>query len=182
MIYRITENWEDAKDALQDCLLSAYIHLESFDGRSSFSTWLTRIGINSALMLIRKRRNSRTVSLDTLDELGPAATVIGRADQDPERQYLEQERTRALQMAIRSLRPAARQIVEINQLQEHSLRETAERMGMSISATKTRLFQAKKALRKSPKLRLLSRRQDRQPVGSFSDSQAVSLTKSLEAA
>src|ERR1700740_1353003 len=61
-VRRITRNHEDAEDAVQDALLSAFLHLQCFDGRSTFSTWLTRIGINSALMILRKRLNSREVS------------------------------------------------------------------------------------------------------------------------
>jgi RNA polymerase sigma factor (sigma-70 family) len=57
-VHRITRNREDAEDAVQDSLLRAFIHLKSFDGRSTFSTWLTRIAINSALMILRKRRAS----------------------------------------------------------------------------------------------------------------------------
>src|SRR5712664_2801861 len=61
-VHRITRNLEDVEDAVQDSLLRAFIHLKSFDGRSTFSTWLTRIGINSALMILRKKRNSRELS------------------------------------------------------------------------------------------------------------------------
>ena len=61
-VHRITRNREDAEDAVQDSLLRAFVHLKSFDGRSTFSTWLTRIGINSALMILRKKRNSREIS------------------------------------------------------------------------------------------------------------------------
>ena len=50
-IYRITKNWQDAEDVLQDSLLKAFSHLKDFQGKSSFSTWLTRIAINSALMI-----------------------------------------------------------------------------------------------------------------------------------
>src|SRR5271157_2963015 len=70
---RITKNREDAEDALQECLLSAFVHFEDFDGRSSFSTWLTRIAINSALMVLRKKRSSREMSMD-----GPAGVDEGR--------------------------------------------------------------------------------------------------------
>ncbi len=61
--HRITRNHEDAEDALQDAFLSAFIHIQNFDGRSSFSTWLTRIAINSALMTLRKKRSSRETSI-----------------------------------------------------------------------------------------------------------------------
>src|ERR1700738_161390 len=62
--YRITRNHGDAEDARQDCLLQALLHFQDFDGRAAFSTWLTRIAINSSLMILRKRKSARTVSLD----------------------------------------------------------------------------------------------------------------------
>src|ERR1700731_4916212 len=61
-VHRITRNREDAEDAVQDSFLRAFLHLQSFDGRSTFSTWLTRIAINSALMILRKKRNFREIS------------------------------------------------------------------------------------------------------------------------
>jgi len=63
-LLRITKNREDAEDAMQDSFLSAFIHIGEFDGRSAFSTWLTRIAINSALMILRKKRTSHEISLD----------------------------------------------------------------------------------------------------------------------
>ena len=66
--YRITRNWQDAEDALQDSLLRAFSHLNNFQERSSFSTWLTRIAINSALMILRKKRNGFELSLDGTDD------------------------------------------------------------------------------------------------------------------
>jgi len=60
---RIMRNREDAEDAAQECFLNAFVHLKDFDGRSSFSTWLTRIAINSALMILRKRRVSAEIAL-----------------------------------------------------------------------------------------------------------------------
>src|ERR1700682_5389861 len=64
VIHRITRNREDAEDALQDCLLSAFVHVKDFDERSRFATWLTRIAINAALMKLRKNRGAREVPMD----------------------------------------------------------------------------------------------------------------------
>src|SRR5271165_5683155 len=63
-LLRITKNREDAEDALQEALMSAFVHLREFDERASFSTWLTRIAINSALMVLRKKRQSHEVSME----------------------------------------------------------------------------------------------------------------------
>ena len=65
--YRITRNWEDAEDALQDAFLSAFVHLNKFEGRSSFSSWVTRIAINMSLMVMRKKRRHKELSIDPSD-------------------------------------------------------------------------------------------------------------------
>src|SRR5580692_3141829 len=62
--YRVTRNRQDAEDALQEAFLNAFTHMKNFEGRSSFSTWLTRIAINSALMILRKKRNCQEILLD----------------------------------------------------------------------------------------------------------------------
>src|SRR5215469_12279974 len=82
-VYRITRNREDAEDALQDSLLNAFVHIRDFDGRSSFNTWLTRIAINSALMLLRKKRNSRLVSASEHGEL-EEETFLSVPDHGPD--------------------------------------------------------------------------------------------------
>ena len=73
-IYRITRNWQDAEDVLQESLMKAFLHLPTFESRSSFSSWITRIAINSALMLLRKRRGVE-VSIDALARDGEPAWV-----------------------------------------------------------------------------------------------------------
>jgi RNA polymerase sigma factor (sigma-70 family) len=151
-VHRITRNREDAEDAVQDSLLRAFLHLKSFDGRSTFSTWLIRIGINSALMILRKKRNSREISAhgvgvdETLWEVPDSAP-------NPEIRCAERERERFLREAIAGLRPRLRRTLEFHTLQDHSLRETAAQIGVSAAATKARFFHAKAALRKSKVLR-----------------------------
>src|SRR4029077_16419710 len=154
-VHRITRNREDAEDAVQDSLLRAFLHLKSFDGRSTFSTWLTRIGINSALMILRKKRSSREMSAhgagvdETLWEVADSAP-------NPERRCAERERERFLRDAIAGLRPGLRRTLEFHTLQDYSLRETAAQIGISTAAAKARLFHAKAALRKSKVLRKIN--------------------------
>jgi len=76
---RITRNREDAEDALQNAFLSAFIHIKNFDGRSSFSTWLTRIAINSALMTLRKKRSSREIPI-SFRRIGCKCSWVGCTD------------------------------------------------------------------------------------------------------
>src|SRR5580658_10918841 len=79
-IQSITRNHEDAEDALQDTFLRAYLSLDSFEGRSQFSSWLTRIAINSALMLLRRRRTRAEVPLEPASESGEPALAIDARD------------------------------------------------------------------------------------------------------
>src|SRR6266853_6985758 len=106
-VLRITRNYEDAEDAVQDSFLRAFLHLKSFDGRSTFSTWLTRIGINSALMILRKKRNSREISVygSTEDE---TTWEVPDSAPNPERRYAERERDRFLRSALQLLSPRIR--------------------------------------------------------------------------
>jgi RNA polymerase sigma factor (sigma-70 family) len=148
---RITNNREDAEDALQDSFLRAYAHRRSFDGRSSLATWLTRIAINSALLLLRKRASASQLSIDDAGGYVTNHESVEVADHtpNPEALYAQLEQQEILRSGIRALPPAIRQTVELQALEDRSVKETAERMGLSISATKSRIFHAKAALRKS---------------------------------
>jgi RNA polymerase sigma-70 factor (ECF subfamily) len=154
-LYRITKNREDAEDALQDSFLSAFVHISEFDGRSAFSTWLTRIAINSALMILRKKRTSHEVSLDGAGDSDAKSASWEMPDHapNPEKRYAQSERESILRGAISTLRPTIRKVIELQQLQERSMKETAEIIGISVPAAKARLFHAKIALRKAPRLR-----------------------------
>ena len=151
---RITRNREDAEDAIQDAFLSAFIHIKNFDGRSSFSTWLTRIAMNSALMTLRKKRSSREIPIGC-GELG--ANGVGWDVPDPsanpEALCAQLEKERTLREAICELRPTIRQVVEIQQLQEIPMKEAAKMIGVSVTAAKGRLFHGRRALRKAFGLR-----------------------------
>ena len=153
--YRITRNREDAEDAIQDALLQALLHFEDFDGRSAFGTWLTRIAINCSLMILRKRKNARTVSLDGASdsEESKAFQQVRDPVPDVEERYLQKERETTLRDAINALRPSLRNVVELRHLGERSMPETAEIIGVSVSAAKARLFHAREALRKSRHVR-----------------------------
>jgi RNA polymerase sigma factor (sigma-70 family) len=155
--YRITRNREDAQDAVQDALLQAFVHLTDFNGRSAFGTWLMRIVINSALMILRKKKSSQTFTLEGTGGTEETKAFPEFKDDAPdaESRYLEEERARAVRNAITSLRPSLRRVVELRHLEERSMKETAETVGVSVAAAKTRLFHARHALRKSRRLQAL---------------------------
>jgi RNA polymerase sigma factor (sigma-70 family) len=147
---RITRNSEDAEDAVQDTFLRAFVHVTDFDGRSSFGTWLTRIAINSALLILRKRRPSFEIATDYNDAFGADGLRYDISDRgpNPERRYAQNEEESILKKAIQSLRPTLRVAIQI-QLQECSMRETAEALDISLCATKGRLLHARAALYRS---------------------------------
>jgi RNA polymerase sigma factor (sigma-70 family) len=130
--------------------MRAFTHLKQFDGRSSFATWFTRIGINSALMILRKRRIRLETSMDaTADGETWQAWQIADQAPDPEEHYTGRERSLRLKRAVCSLPNALRTVVELGQMEGHSMKQIACNMGISVPATKSRLARAKVALRKS---------------------------------
>jgi len=149
--YRVTRNRQDAEDALQDAFMNAFTHIRNFEGRSSFSTWLTRIAINSALMILRKKRNCQEILLDGGDGgVGNFTTWEPRSPMDdPESHYVRGERHKLLRRAIHQLPPVYREVIQLRQAKEHSVREIAQSLGITVSAVKSRLSRAKSALRTS---------------------------------
>jgi len=123
--------------------------MKNFEGRSSFPTWLTRIAINSALMILRKKRNCCEISIDGGDGgVGTFATWEPRSPMDdPESHYVRGERHKLLRKAIHRLPPIYREVIQLQETKEHSLREIAQSLGITVPAVKSRLSRAKNALR-----------------------------------
>lgn len=149
--YRITKNREDAEDALQDAFLKTFTHLKKFEGRCSFSSWVTSIAINMSLMILRKKRVIKELSIDTGDNdcVSDDRWQIRDLREDPERCYSRHERADLLKRAIRRLHPNLRTALELQQEQERSVREIADSLGISSAAVKARLFRARLSLRAS---------------------------------
>jgi len=148
-VFRITRNWEDAEDALQEALLRAFRHLNGFENRCSFSSWLTRIAINSALMTLRKRRACKEISIDIA---GDDCEIFGRLEpedlsKDPESRYARGEREELLNGAILQLKPSLRDVIQLTHMDEYSMHELAECLSISLPAAKSRLLRARRALR-----------------------------------
>ena len=151
---RYTRVREDAEDIVQQTFKKAFIYLDTFQGKSSFATWLTRIAINQALMLLRRGRALREVSLDdSTSDYGTALRLeLSDGGSDPETSCLQQERERILSAALGQLTPGMRAALELREFLELSTRETAQRMGLSVTAVKARLFHGRKSLRDRLKL------------------------------
>lgn len=145
----ITESDEDAEDVLQETFLKAYEHLDGFQGNSKFYTWLVRIAVNESLMKLRKRKTSRTVSLDDSSDNGeePVAREIAVWEGNPEQRYSQSEMREILDKAIEGLKPAFRTVFVLRDVEELSTEDTAEALGLSVPAVKSRLLRARLELR-----------------------------------
>jgi RNA polymerase sigma-70 factor, ECF subfamily len=152
---RITRDQRDAQDAVQDALLSAYLGLPRFNGQSKFHTWLTRIVINSSLMTLRKRQAHRNIPkfTESLERLNETGWEVADTASDPEKVLLGAERERLVRESIRALPHRLRTVAELSHVHERSSREIAAELGISVSATKTRLFRANSLLRRRRPLR-----------------------------
>lgn len=145
----ITQNREDAEDIAQDAFLKAYEKLEQFQGNSKFSTWLTRIAVNESLMRLRKRKTSKTVSMDqdVQTEDGAIPRDFAEWRPNPEQSYGQDELAEILRKAIGGLPPGFRTVFTLRDIEHLSTEETAEALGLSVPAVKSRLLRARLQLR-----------------------------------
>ena len=145
--YRVVKNWQDAEDVLQESFIKAFLHLKNFEERSSFSSWFTRIAINNALMMVRKRRYIE-IPTDSIND------DSGTRDRWELRYLLKvlkavcarREREELLKGAIQRLPPGLREIVQLRHLEDRSTEEVAQALGISVPVAKSRLARAKAAL------------------------------------
>jgi len=145
----VTQNREDAEDVLQETFMKAYEHLDQFKGDSKFYTWVVRIAVNQALMKLRRRKTDKSVSLDEQIDTGEDTVVreIAAWGEDPEEQFSREELGEILDTAIQSLEPPYRSVFVLRDIEELSTEETAEALGLSVPAVKSRLLRARLQLR-----------------------------------
>ena len=149
-IYRlalnITGNKEDAEDVLQEAMLKAYTKLDQFQGGSRFYTWLVRIAVNEALMRLRRRSPQKEVSLDEPVE-GNEKSFMPRDIEDwadnPEEQYAKVELNKILEETVAKLEPNFRTVFVLRDVENLSTEETAQILGLSVPAVKSRLLRAR---------------------------------------
>jgi RNA polymerase sigma-70 factor, ECF subfamily len=149
--YRIVKNWQDAEDVLQESLIRAFLHLKEFEERCSFSSWLTRIAINFALMKLRKQRGHIEISIEVIDDEHGIQYRWEPRDpaESPEGRCSRRQREELLQGAIRRLPPKLRQVVQMKLIDGRTGEEVSQTLGISVPAAKSRLARAKTALRVS---------------------------------
>ena len=144
--FRILRNRQDAEDAVQRSFQRAFTNLYRFREDSTFSTWVTRIAINEALMMLRHRRADKAVQgIDDTE----GSSVLNLADKGltPEQALAENELRAAVIHAISHLRENLRTVVLLRELQGLTSAETARRLGLTVSAVKARTFHARRCLR-----------------------------------
>jgi RNA polymerase sigma-70 factor (ECF subfamily) len=173
---RMMRSKEDAEDVMQESFQLAFIHLKSFKGGSRFSTWLSRIAINAALMKLRRKHHLRDVPLDESAETDEPSFRHDIEDQglNPEQLYAHKERQRILSEAMNELTPGMRKAIELRELGERSTEETAQIMGISASAVKARVFHGRRKLRERLKDQVgpawISERETSRMIGNTRDS------------
>jgi RNA polymerase sigma-70 factor, ECF subfamily len=145
---RILRNREDAEDAVQTAFLDAFRNLDGFHGRSRFSSWLTRIAINAALMRLRGNRRKRETSLDELTETEEGRTRLHLAENrlNPEQEYLSKEGRVLLEKGLKKLRPLYVEVLHLRGVQELSAKETARILELPVGTVKARLHRGRTKL------------------------------------
>jgi RNA polymerase sigma-70 factor (ECF subfamily) len=145
----ITQNREDAQDVVQDAFLKAYEKLDQFQGNSKFYTWLVRIAVNESLMRLRKRRTGKMVSIDEDIETEEGSVPRDLADwsPNPEQNYGQAELAEILRKTIQGLPHGFRIVFVLRDVDGLSTEETAETLGLSVPAVKSRLLRARLQLR-----------------------------------
>lgn len=145
---RVLGNAEDAEDALQDGLLSAYRNLKRFEGRSQFSTWLTRIVINAALMRRRSAKARPAISLDEppRDNELPASERFADDGLTPEQVYVGTELREMISANLDELSPLLRTAFVLREMEGYSTGEAAKKLGVTENTLKARLWRARHQL------------------------------------
>ena len=146
--YAILRNREDAEDAVQDAALSACLHSRSFEGRSALTTWFTRIVLNAALMIRRKRKSSRIDPFPesrSKDEI-PWTEGIPALQPNPEIVYAKEETFQWIDILLGQMSPALRQAFTLRYYYEMYIKDASALLGITTGTFKSRLFRARKLL------------------------------------
>jgi RNA polymerase sigma-70 factor, ECF subfamily len=147
-ILAIVRHQEDAEDAMQETLLHAFTNLGRFRQSCKFSTWITAIGINAALTVIRKRTSRRESDIEPYSPDEPAWDIADQAP-DPERRVAKAQIILLLRKELHGLPPKMQEVVTSYYGHDYSLQEAADELGISLAAVKSRLLRGRRSLRSS---------------------------------
>ncbi|MDF3127883.1 sigma-70 family RNA polymerase sigma factor [Kiritimatiellaeota bacterium B1221] len=148
LLYNMTSNKEDAEDLLQDVFLKAYKALPKFKAQSSFYTWIYRIGVNTAITYVKKRKKKQGLSLDHLDlglERDPALVQMA-SQESPDRNLGLKELQIKLNKALQTLSEKHRTVVVLHDIQGLPHHEIGKILGVSSGTVRSRLFYARQQL------------------------------------
>lgn len=149
LAYRLTRNEDDAEEVLQDVFITVFRKIKGFEGKSTFSSWLYRVTVNSALMKLRKRRQDQSVLLeDTLPEFENSLFVRSHAGTEGEHNTMRKEVLDVLTAAIEELPSEYRPVFILRDVDGLSSREVGRALNISIPAVKSRLHRSRLLLRK----------------------------------
>lgn len=155
LLYRLTENGEEARDLTQETFLRAFQSIGHFRGDADLRTWIYRIAINQARnrwRWWRRRRREATVSIDAPEigggRLGLVETLKSPTARDPEQHTLQNERERALQKALSGLRRVYRETVILRDIEGFAYEEIATTLNISVGTVKSRLARGRQELRR----------------------------------
>lgn len=144
---RITKNWEDAEDVVQESFQKAFFHIVRFQQASQFSTWLTRIALNESYMVLRRRRRGLEVLPATSeDSVNFVPEAFVDHSPNPEESCRRREHSELLTDAINRLGPKIRKTIWLRMVEERSVEETAQMLDTSVSAVKSRVFRGRREL------------------------------------
>jgi RNA polymerase sigma-70 factor (ECF subfamily) len=157
MTYRVLRQRQDAEDAVQRCFQRAFTNLGRFREDSTFSTWVTRIAINEALMLLRQRRTTVPLTEGGHDD-GETLCLIEFVDKapSPEQTVAENEARDALTQAVSRLRKNLRAVILLREFRGLTCKETARHLGLTVAAVKARIFHARRCLRQNLERKLMT--------------------------
>jgi RNA polymerase sigma-70 factor (ECF subfamily) len=153
LLFRLTENREEARDLTQETFLRAFQNIDHFRGDADVRTWIYRIAINQARNRFRwwrRRRRDATVSLDQPQgESGQSIIgTLAEPSENPEQQTLARERELALRSALQRLGPAFRETVILRDIEGFTYEEIAETLAINVGTVKSRLARGRQELRK----------------------------------
>jgi len=136
--YRLTGDWQEARDVAQEAFVKTYRALDRFDPQRPFAPWLCKIAANTALNWIKKRRPMELEHKALLTDPAPG----------PEARVIAAEKSARLRAAIVALPPNYRAAIELRHFQGLSYREMSEALGAPLSSVKSWLFRARRKLRR----------------------------------
>jgi len=144
---RVLQNAQDSEDALQDAMLSAFVHFDQFQGRSQLSTWVHSIVSNAARQQLRRRRVMTPIADDTVDNEVEAThsdcEVLTDSHRNPEEEYVLREESEIFSERLKGLPPDYRSVVQACIVEGLMRKEAAQKLGISIATVKTRLHRAR---------------------------------------